>query len=396
MLDVENFFNLGTDFFSFTNKKCKFDLEVETDINSALSQNTLVVSLLDEPIHYSFSSNKGLCTTTEFGSIKKSNLLGRLISLPSNRAKPLLQFFEENGYLFNIGNTEPSRVDFKQLTQIIYRMKATIQLMTKLEDVTPEYDSILELTLFLLLSTPVSMQLSDKQVYNSYRNPIFTSLNSINNSYGNNSDYTTIDGEDYYLVTDMIYPKEYKLRTDEYDDVSNGETFMYSYPGIADPLYKKLTIAYKNGIHISKQQKLTIEFLFHFMHENGVIHNVTYDGGIQFYGDGALELNDRMKKALIIVARSTLSQEINYNVSKIKAIYNPRTLAPTWKAPNLLTALYFSLFYMKPNSEIYRKCANPSCTNFFLVKTSNSRKIYCCNKCRNASNQRDYRFRQKK
>ena len=121
-----------------------------------------------------------------------------------------------------------------------------------------------------------------------------------------------------------------------------------------------------------------------------------YDGGIQFYGEGSLELDDRMKKALIIVARSTLSQEINYNVSKMKAIYNPRTLEPTWKAPNLLTALYFSLFYMKPNSEIYRKCANPSCTNFFLVKTSNSRKIYCCNKCRNASNQRDYRFRQKK
>ena len=132
------------------------------------------------------------------------------------------------------------------------------------------------------------------------------------------------------------------------------------------------------------------------MNTNGVVKNVTFDSGIEFYGNSSSNLDEHMKKALLLIAKYVLAQEINHHVSRMKPIYNPITLEPSWKAPNLLTALYFSLFYMKPKSEIYRKCANPSCTNFFLVKTSNSRKKYCCGACRNASNQRDYRFRQKK
>ena len=172
---------------------------------------------------------------------------------------------------------------------------------------------------------------------------------------------------------------------------------MYSYPGINDSQYRKITIAYKNCHNVSKIQRLIIDFLFHFMHSNGVIKNVTFDSGIEFYkSDSNYTLDDNMKKGLLLIGKYVLSKEINQHVSKMRPIYNPNTLEPTWKAPNLLTALYFSLFYMKPKSEIYRKCANPSCTNFFLVKTSNSRKKYCCDDCRNASNVRSYRMRQKK
>lgn len=395
MVETENFFNLGTDYFSFIGQKCYFELQKNssTEINS---KNVLTISSVsDEKLFFSFSGNDGLCLTTEFGSIVHKNILEIFLSLPQNNAKALLEFFENYGYFFKIPPYESNVVDFNQLIQVTYRIKATLLLMTELQQPSSDYDEILHLTLFLLLASPIKMKITEKQTYMGYHDSIFEIIDSVI-ATSENSNYITIDNEDYYCIPDTIYGNTYNLRVDEYDDISTGEKFMYSYPGIDDSLYKKITIAYKSCHHTSKIQRVLIDFLFHFMNTNGVIKNVTYDLGIEFYGASNLNLDDKMKKALLLIAKYVLSQEINHHVCRMKPIYNPVTLEPSWKAPNLLTALYFSLFYMKPKSEIYRKCANPSCTNFFIVKTSNNRKKYCCSACRNASNQRDYRFRQKK
>lgn len=195
----------------------------------------------------------------------------------------------------------------------------------------------------------------------------------------------------------MIYPKYYHLNTDEYEDINSGETFIFDYPGIQDKLYRQLTIAFKNNYSTTKSNRLLIEFLFHLMHDIAVIKSVSFNSGIEFYQSiEDFDISTNMKKALINVARITLSQEINYNVRNMKPLYNPQTLEPSWKASSLLTALYFSIFYMKPGSEIYRKCANPSCSGYFIVKTTNSRKKYCCDRCRNANNQRDHRKREQR
>ena len=291
--------------------------------------------------------------------------------------------------------SESNVVDFNNLIQVTYHIKAALLLMNALQQKSMDYDDILQLTLFLLLSPKVEMKITDKQTYTGYHESTLDVIDSVI-SVTDNSNYITIDGEDYYNIADLVYETHYNLRVDEYEDISTGEHFMYSYPGIDDLRYKKITIAYKNSHNVPKIQRLVIDFLFHFMNTNGVVKNVAFDSGIEFYGNSNLNLDEQMKKTLLLIAKYVLAQEINHHVSRMKPIYNPITLEPSWKAPNLLTALYFSLFYMKPKSEIYRKCANPSCTNFFLVKTSNSRKKYCCDACRNASNQRDYRFRQKK
>lgn len=394
MIETENFFNLGTDYFSFIGQKCHFNLQknIDSHINS---KNVLTITVdTDEKLYFSFSGNNGLCLTTEFGSIIQKNVLREFLSLPSNNAKALLQFFEEYGYFFKIPLNKTTIIDFNQLIQITYHIKASLLLTNALESYVLNYDEILHLTLFLLLSPQIKMKIAEKQFYTGYHDDVFDKIKTAIDN--NNTKFIEIDNEDYYSIPDMIYGKAYNLRVDEYEDISFGEQFMYSYPGINDARYRKITIAYKNhDNNFSKIHRLIIEFLFHFMNNNGVIKNVHFDSGIEFYGTPDYYLDDNMKKALITIAKYVLSKEINYHVSKMKPIYNPYTLEPSWKAPNLLIALYFSLFYMKPKSEIYRKCANPSCTNFFLVKTSNSRKKYCCDSCRNARNQRDYRSRQK-
>lgn len=395
MIDTENFFNLGTDYFSFVGQKCHFEIQ-KNDNPHIDSKNILTISSdSTEKLYFSFSGNDGLCLTTEFGSIIQKNILGKFLSLRANNAKELLNFFDTYGYFFKMSPSESNVVDFNNLIQVTYHIKAALLLMNALQQKSMDYDDILQLTLFLLLSPKVEMKITDKQTYTGYHESTLDVIDSVI-SVTDNSNYITIDGEDYYNIADLVYGTHYNLRVDEYEDISTGEHFMYSYPGIDDLRYKKITIAYKNSHNVPKIQRLVIDFLFHFMNTNGVVKNVAFDSGIEFYGNSNLNLDEQMKKTLLLIAKYVLAQEINHHVSRMKPIYNPITLEPSWKAPNLLTALYFSLFYMKPKSEIYRKCANPSCTNFFLVKTSNSRKKYCCDACRNASNQRDYRFRQKK
>lgn len=394
MIETENFFNLGIDYFSFVGQRCHFTPQRNDGSHFNLKNVLTISSDNDEKLFFSFSGNNGLCLTTEFGTIIQKNVLEKFLSLPPNNAKALFEFFDNYGYFFKIPPKESNIVDFNQLIQITYHIKTVLLLMNEVQCSSINYEELLRLTLFLLLASPIEMKITEKQTYTGYRDSVFTTIDSVI-AINDNSSYITIDNEDYYSIPDTIYGKTYKLRVDEYEDISSGENFMYSYPGIDDSRYKKITIAYKNCHHVSKIQRILIDFLFHFMNCNGVVKNVTFDSGIEFYGVANYNLDDNMKKALFFIAKYVLSQEINHHVSQMKPICNPKTLEPSWKAPNLLTALYFSLFYMKPKSEIYRKCTNPSCTNFFLVKTSNSRKKYCCNACRNASNQRDYRFRQK-
>ena len=47
-------------------------------------------------------------------------------------------------------------------------------------------------------------------------------------------------------------------------------------------------------------------------------------------------------------ATIVLSAEINYNIKGVHPRYSTLDLKPVWKLDNLIQALYFSIFYMKP------------------------------------------------
>ncbi|MEG0094781.1 MAG: hypothetical protein RR670_01965 [Erysipelotrichaceae bacterium] len=389
MTDLDNFFNLSNDYFSLSCKKCIFRIEevLKTD---GQAHNVLMVYPVDkEVINYAFSGNQGLCLTTPHGSLQNKNILGTLISLPGDNVKKILHFFEEHGYLLPI-TAEGAEVDIDALVEILNRIKATVLLMTALEKPSLDYDQILHLSLFLLMSKQVTLNGTAQISYTTYKHPFLDSIRS-QSTFDSLQQFSEAES---IVVKDMIYVPSYELKADEYDDISNGETFTYDYPGINDTLYRQITIAYKNKNTLPKNYQLMVEFLFHYMHSVGVIKTVSFDNGIEYYGiPDYSKFDEQLTSAVVLVARLVLSGEINHNTRSIKPFYSPNSLEPSWKAPSLLTALYFSIFYMKPGSEIYRKCANPSCNKYFLVKTSNSRKKYCCDSCRNANNQRSHRIK---
>lgn len=392
MTELDNFFNLSNDYFSLSCKKCTFRIEEVLKTDGQIHKILTAYPVNDEIINYAFSGSLGLCLTTPYGSLQNKNVLGTLISLPATNVKKVLGFFEEHGYLLPI-SPEGTEIDIVALVEVLNRIKTTVLLMTALEKPSLDYDQILHFALYLLLGTQVTLNGTAQISYSTYRHPFHDCIRSqvAIDSWHQSSEAEVI------TVKDMIYAKLYELNADEYDDISHGETFTYDYPGINDTLYRQLTIAYKNNNIKSRNLRLMIEFLFHYMHSVGVIKAVTFEGGIEYYGSPDFSKFDNpLKSAAVLIARLILSGEINHNTRSIKPFYSPNSLEPSWKASSLLSALYFSIFYMKPGSEIYRKCANPSCHKYFLVKTSNSRKKYCCDNCRNANNQRSHRIKVQK
>lgn len=120
-------------------------------------------------------------------------------------------------------------------------------------------------------------------------------------------------------------------------------------------------------------------------------------GKISYYASPKREnFTDEMKELLLKVAQITISEEINYNLTKISPQLNIETLTPSWKLNNFLEALYFSVFYMKPGIELYKECENPNCKHqkYFLINATVTNKKYCCPACGNAAAQR--RSRQRK
>ena len=395
MFEKGNLLNTINENFSLNSYKCAFNISKIENLRGDIETSLIVTPIVEAPLYYAYSGANGLCRTREFGGIENENLLSKVISLSNKDAKETLEFLQNNGFLFPLESNVDTVINLSDMIELLNRIKATTLLLNSLETKPLNYNDILTHTLYLILGKPVNMTLSSKAVYSSVKFPFMNNIGGVGNIYNNNSNTLTIDDFEYYCIDDTIYPQKFNLLVDECEDICSGETFMYNYPGIQDTLYRQLTSAFVNSSLPNKQQHI-IDFLFHIMHGIGVIKSVSFDNGIEFYDDKVtIQLDSYMESALINVAKLTLSQEINYNIRKMQPLYSPSKLEPTWKAPSLLVALYFSIFFMKPSSEVYRKCANPSCKNYFTVKTSNTRKRYCCDNCRGANNSRDHRKRMK-
>ncbi len=391
-MGIESFFGLGNETFTLTGYKSVFDVNIDEK-----GQRMLVVSAdTNQELHYAFNGEYGLCTTTPFGSIQAKDLLGKFASLPDNDANALFSFFQEYGYLFPVQKDKEVVVDLPSLVDVVSRLKATMLLQSLLGEVPLDYERILHFTLYLLLSQKVEMKLGDKTVYRSCTFFVADQMESSLTPSLDGADAEEAATKGTYTICDTVRKPTYELDADEYSDIITGEHFLFDYPGISDTRYRHLAALYKSARQETKSNRIIIDFLFHFMHEVSVIKEVSYLKGIEYYGPVDISRFDRtLKDNLLNVARIILAQEVNYNVSHMRPLYSPITLEGTWRAPSLLVALYFSIFYRNPGSTIYRKCANPSCHNYFSVPTTNGRKQYCCAACRNANNQRSHRLKVK-
>ncbi len=136
------------------------------------------------------------------------------------------------------------------------------------------------------------------------------------------------------------------------------------------------------------ERKIT-DMLFHYSYEVGIV--CPSQGWVYYEHPKAQNLSHELKNTLIEVSNYIVGQEINANLEGIHPIYDSAKMTPSWKVDSLLCAAYFSIFYLKPDLELYRPCANPRCGKYFLVKTTSTRKKFCSTDCCNRITQDRYR-----
>jgi hypothetical protein len=333
---------------------------------------------------FAYAAKKGLVRIAPNGTIEEENILGSLIALPNKNQKEFNTFVKNNGFIFPVTTTAYEKFDSRLAYSILDRLRLTVELMTAANEIRKDYRKIFLYTVQLLTASDITIKTDLMETeYRSCHHAYIDLLRNPPVTLSSQHRQEAFDG-DTFTVNDTLHG-EYNLNIGEYNDIIGGYSTI---PGHSDPLFKAVTALYVNHDGTEIERKIT-DTLFHYFHSVGII---TPTNGWVYYGTPQNEnLTQPMKDALVEVANYIVAQEINSNLYGIHPVYNAQKMMPSWKVDTLLSAAYFSIFYLNPNIELYRQCANPRCGKYFLVRTTSTRKKYCSTECCNRMTQDTYR-----
>ena len=379
----ENFFE--TILFKFNNNlsDCVTDIE-HTVPGETPTIKYKIQSLPEHTATFAYAAKKGLVRIAPNGTIEEPNVLGTLIALSTKSDKALTDFIHSNGFLFptSIGSYE--EIDKSALLEIINRLKMPVELMSAANEIKKDYQKIFELTILLLLSKDIEFKTDlMNSPYKSCHHSFSDLLCNPPSVLSQQRQQEGFSG-DFYNIDDSIIGNN-TVSISEYNDIISGYS---SVPGYNEPLFKAIVQLYVNYNGNGMERKI-IDILYHCLHDVSIIN---FTGGINYYKSPDFTvLNQSIKTAMIEVANHIVGEEINANLYGIHPVYNIETMSPSWKVDSLLCAAYFSIFYLKPDLELYRPCDNPRCGKYFLVKTTSTRNRYCSTECCNRVTQDRYR-----
>lgn len=375
----ENF--LTSNVFTFDSYACVPAVERTYPFPGEAIETLKVYADKQSPIKFAFGSKVGLVRINTDGSVAESNILGKLTAIPGGRIENYFDFFKRNGFLFPLSATEYNPVDSIALQSIIDRLHATLELMSTITDMSrTSYENISRLIFYHLFAPVVEIETNgEKYSYRQALHPYTKNHEAacflphedrLNDTFNN----ATFDFKDTVsgITLDSDFVSKMLNDTppeDKYDNDHFKKIFaMYCAPKDA----------------VSKRDRIINDFLFHYCYEIGMVEQADLASIIFFNGEvDKTNFSEEMKKAAMLTAKIIIKEEIELNLNRLKATYDIQKMEPAWRIDSLLSALYFGLFYMRPNSEIYRRCANPKCGEFFLVSVSSQKKKYCCKACMN-------------
>ena len=384
---IDNFFE--SILFKYENCACNCVEDIEHIAPGQEPRRKLKLqSIISEKKVFGYAAKKGLVRIASNGTIEDANILGTLIALPNKPQKALHNFLKYNGFIFPVSEDSYETFNITSLYEIIDRLRMTVELMTASNEVRKDYQKILVLTLSLLFAPDTTLK-TDLMVtaYHSCHHPYVDRLMNPTPQLSQEHRNQAFNG-DTFIVKDTIFGTS-QLNVQEYNDITGGYSTI---PGFKDQLFKAVTMMYLND-DCSGMDRMITDFLFHYFHDVGMID---FSNGLSYYIEPNLvNFTPKLKDALIKIAKFIIGEEINANLNGIHPLYNTQTMSPTWKVDSLLCAAYFSIFYLKPDLELYRPCDNPRCGQYFLVKTTSTRNRYCSTECCNRVTQDRYRKRKR-
>ncbi len=346
---------------------------------------------LDKPLRFSYAPRAGLNLTGIAGGAISKNILGKLLAIPDGDIDKHIEFFETYGFLLPTKSDEYESIDANVLIEIMNRIKATIYLMNAIAG-QKDYKRILIYTAYLLYMPQISLNLSEVE-YTTCKHR-FTELIENYNLFVDLSRNQEVFDNGKYSVPDTMTGCNTPVDIGFFNAVRSGaDTALV---GSKSQWFKHLLAMYTALPNVDEDLRTTIDFFYHYQTEVGIFKEIQFKKITYFSALARDNFTDEMKTALLKIARIVISEEINHNIAGIHPKYDTDELAPAWQVSNLLQALYFSIFYMKPGVEIYKECSNPNCKRdkFFMVKATRTNKEYCCVQCSRAAASQRFRNRQ--
>ena len=374
----ENFYQASL--FTFDSHGCFCAIDTINESPTETRKIIKVTSLPAKNVRFAFQPKDGLVRINkDNGAVEEINILSSLTSIKEGSIEEYKKFFEKNGFFFPVSNDHFEELNEEALYSLIDKMKTTLALISQVSEVQrKDYKKILELTMDLLLSTPFELIVGE----NTYRSCEHLLLKETLMKGSNKSDnrYFKYDENWMFKIHDTIY-EEHQMHIDIYRHYLDD-------PEILSDLWRNVIFSYVNYQDASSDERLLIEVLYHVYFEMRYFEKYVKPDWTKF--------DDKLKQAVLRLANIVIAEEINANLGGVYPEYDYKTMEPRWKVNSLLSALYFSFFYMRPNVEVTRVCANPKCGGFFTVSRTSLKQKYCCPGCANRANQNNYRARKLK
>ncbi len=385
--------------FIYENPCC--DCKVTTNYtDDGVKYHSLQLKTIDGSHKYAYAPIDGLVMIDDKTGaiIDKYKVIEDFLNIDLTKADKVKEFINTYGFIMSLPADGKYRIfNHLDIGHLIKRFRVLVQLMTAIEEDNIDYNKVLKLTAYLLFAVPRKIVLNENDEglcscihefthlwYNIDKLPDRT-------GYLVNS-YTNDPYDDYYPIQDSFTKREEQLGfMDYHENVENIDSSASS-PCI---FKAKITKLYRDAFdeNMDMSARYVIDYLYHLIKIGIQIDDVLENGNIHTHTklSESIKFDNTFKIQLILIAKNTIKEEFDFELYGIHPTYNIDTMSPNWKIPNFFTALYFSLFYTRPDYEVYRKCANPNCGRLFKVKTTNSRKQYHDVACQNAAAQMRHR-----
>lgn len=377
---------------AFIFESYKADVRIDTISKTPKQPSTFELKVnADEnnPIKFAYQYGDGLVAIERINTKRASNILGEFLKI-NNDFEEYCGFFQKYGFLLNIPTDRFAKIDPIQIIKISQRLKCTVDLINEVNNYyDADYRKMMELSLFLFFDEGWIIQIDKEKI----QSPKYELAELI---YGDafNKIIETVNKQEeinkgYFTIKDTLL-NSYNLNAKEYHEILDGYS---TKPGFDDFRYKAITYLYANYMDIDSKTRELIDLLFHYYHELGIPSKIESNHITYFTRFKKDKMDNYFIDGINDFAKYIIKHEIDANISKIHPVYNEEEMRPDWKVDSLISAMYFSLFYLDSKNEMMRRCEH--CGRYFVVKRSTSTKIYCDSYCRNNAQQAKHRIKLK-
>lgn len=338
-----------------------------------------------------------------------------ILSMDLHDARQLTSFIETYGFLYPLSSDKYEKIKLGPLYAVLSRFKILASLIAESNSEQKDFFKLYALTMLLQFSPPITIKgdVMTSGIHTAYKyyypEPGKELLSD--NPNENMERHISVHFEDEILTEDSITQEIETITKEEYLSFMRSSS-----PEIVSP-YASLSA--KNELHseppesiyenpapsirnlakaycYAREDKETVRPLLDLMwHMRDCEHQIvsistpgyicvnngSFNRYYHFESLPPLDFPSKYEDILLRIVRQTITDELNYYMKGIHPTLNSDSLTTSWEIPDLLTALYYSLFFDLYNHQIYRVCLHPKCNNAFKVFSTNSRKRFCSKKC---------------